>query len=939
MGFGFKEKGKEKDLRKRSDHAKTLSPIGRPKSPLSLASTIRFDERHQQDRPTSSHSSLFSLHKPKSLKKKKSSASLLTAASKSAFVEPASPEPLQPTRAPSSDGSSQSHLVTSIASLTAAHKEKSARAAAQDLRKEEYRQLQLQGPKPRPPNTTCRKTIWAKRHNMKVHTHQGQAVYMQAYDPILLENDRHLDILLRRLNPLENPSFHDYGRKVPFFVLDVGCGAGHWLLDAANCWSQSSITGFDMVDILAPQVRNNDRIIFTRGNFLKAPWPFPAKTFDLVRMANLSLCIPYDKWEAVISEAHRVLTIDGRLELIDDEIFFPYAPPLVTPPSPSQQTSISPTPPKPRILTRGTSFFDMDGEDEDDADSLNTDSTLIGDGDSPASPSWRKRFSFTGADNKRKSLEKPLPVFSPKVSLEDPHTPTSATTIKPVDSTRPSEWSAEVAASRDMETVFQGMLHKKYGVHSQPSEFVVGLMEHVFGNGEKLKSFHLKLAPKDAHLDFPTLGGSDSTEGEERHESKKAGGRLNEITRRFNTSDADKEEKRRLKRLNKATTPTAATAVEIALAAAPPPDRRLPEGLSAKAAIQLGIGVPDVPSRELEKDTGDKKKRIRLASKVMTPTITPNAAELVLAEAPPPDNRIPEGLSAKAAMQLGIDVEEKKEKEDVLSPPTPLSTSDTDSESDMAEDLSPALSPASLPTEDPAINEDESGLSTKAAHRLDAYSILTDASATTKGTANPPAPRPQSSSSTLISPNPEPFQSPGLIVWPSMFIPLSPIELEMHACKNVHTLIGCKPALAEYISTFLDEDGNRIESDEGFDEALWDYECFRRRRFNWPSEIPEWDSSYPEASALDSAPTSKSGDTPKSANLSSSRNNRGSMHISDGPWTLASDAAGAEPTTAHHQYKNHDLAHVRTLRVYQAIKMGEYSLSTLQYPRSSPLRN
>ncbi|KAF5384918.1 hypothetical protein D9615_001123 [Tricholomella constricta] len=884
MGFGFKEKSKETEIsrpRKKSDHVKSLSPpSGRPCSPMSFVPppTIRFN-----DRPTSSHG-LFSLHKPKGLKKKRSLASLLTAASESVATE-ALHAPPRPVRALSSDGASQSHLVVpSIASLSAT-KDRAARAAEQDLRKEEYRQLQLKAPRPKLSRANSRKTVWTKRYNMKVHTFRSQAAYMQAYDPILLENDRHLNILLRRLNPLENPSFRDYGRKVPFFVLDVGCGAGYWLLEAANCWVQSSITGFDMVDVLIPEVRNNDRITFSRGNFLRGPWPFPEKTFDLVRMANLSLCIPYDKWEMVLAEVHRVLTVDGRLELIDDQIFFPYAPP----PAP-RPVSISFSTPKPPVLTRGISFFEMGderemvGDDNDDADSLRTESTFIGDEDtSSSSHEHRTRLSTSGPDAHRNSLERPL---SPSRALEDSKTPTSAATIKPRDTAQPSEWALDAAASRDMETVFQNMLHKKYGIHSRPSEFIVDIMQHVFGNGEKLKTYHLKLAPKDAHLDFESIGGSGSFEGSEKDEksgldSKGVGQRINEITRPWFNADFDKEEKKRLKRHNKASTPT----TEAALS----PDTRIPEGLSAKAAGRLGIRE-DIP-------------------------------KVIL--------RMPENVSAKAALRLGIPMSgecERKSEESSRSP-SPSLASDSGSETSNIScpnpsPPSPAISSAAPPIAERNSQDfaNESRLSAKAAHRLGiSYSALTEAAASAKASIR----RPQSSSSTLVSNPSGPIQSPGLIVWPSKFIPLSPTELEMHACKNVHTLIGCKPALADFIGSFYNQDGTRMESDEGLDQALWDYECFRRRRFSWPSEILEWDTTDPDADAVNPAPIPRSGDTPKSATF------RNSMMISDMPPDTA------EPPPSHH-YKSDDLTHVRTLRVYEAIKTGEYSLSTLRFPRSPP---
>lgn len=66
--------------------------------------------------------------------------------------------------------------------------------------------------------------------------------------------------------------------------------------------------------------------------------PFPDETFELVRMANLALCIPTHRWGFVLAEVERVLRPGGRLELIDDALFFPSAaapliPNKVAPPS------------------------------------------------------------------------------------------------------------------------------------------------------------------------------------------------------------------------------------------------------------------------------------------------------------------------------------------------------------------------------------------------------------------------------------------------------------------------------------------------------------------------------------------------------------------------------------------------------------------------------
>lgn len=68
-----------------------------------------------------------------------------------------------------------------------------------------------------------------------------------------------------------------------------------------------------------------------------------------------------------------------------------------------------------------------------------------------------------------------------------------------------------------------------------------------------------------------------------------------------------------------------------------------------------------------------------------------------------------------------------------------------------------------------------------------------------------------------------PGQSPGLVVNLQTFIPLSPFELEMHACKHIHTLLGCKAALHEYLADLAKETGRPVPEDV-VDDLLWDYE-------------------------------------------------------------------------------------------------------------------
>ena len=516
--------------------------------------------------------------------------------------------------------------------------------------------------------------------------------------------------------------------------------------------------------------------LFTSSVSLIRPWPFPKQSFELVRMANLSLCIPSDKWELVLSEVQRVLTIGGRLELIDDQILFPYAPPSSTT---TPRTARPPTMSPPLIPNKRDSFLSMDDDDDtlqnDEDDSSNSESTLWSDREmspfSDSTPDHLSAFDDDGSDP-------PTPLLR-----YDPGTPSSTSTNtitltypEKSDNVRPTSWSLDAAASRDLETIFEGMLSQKFGIHTRPSDFLPDMIQKVFGNGEKIGSYHLKLAPEDA------LDVSSSDVGSEKEEkaSLKVTQMITEITKEW-------EEKKRIRKANKIQSPVLDTPGADTQGAVfdicppvpdgnrtPVPDARIPDGVSAKAAGRLGIT---------------------------------EEAQLL--------SRVPDQVSVKAASRLGI----------TSAPSEPCSE---DGPVEASLDESPTL-PPTIPiiteetVEDLVLQDSTSQrLSWKAANRLGiSYSALTAATAASR--------RPLSSSSTLVPSAPStaaPCQSPGLIVLPSKFIQLSPSELEMHACKYIHTLLGCRPALSAYVETFLDVDGSPLQTADDFDQAIWDYEWY-----------------------------------------------------------------------------------------------------------------
>ncbi|EGO31078.1 hypothetical protein SERLADRAFT_412541 [Serpula lacrymans var. lacrymans S7.9] len=601
------------------------------------------------------------------------------------------------------------------------------------------------------------------KRGLKHHPYSRDEVpYMQAYNPTLLDNDRFTEILIQRLNPNGSPSFHNYGKTPPSNILDLGCGTGRWVLDTATVWRESKVTGLDIVDVIDDPKFAPNNVYWVRANFLKDPLPFHQNTFDLVRMANLSLCIPYDKWDYLLCEVRRILMPNGRLELIDDQIFFPYE----KAPSSSPSTSV----PSLALTVTARSEFE---KDEDEA---TTDNDTSEDDDDFQST---KSILTSVDDDDSCSEQEPL--------LEKP----SEARID-----RAAEWRANVAKSKDLENAFEQMLVQN-GIYARPQEVIEIMLEQVFGryHSNKISTMYLALAPPtpDKDSDESSLVSTDS--GNKKFKDYKW----------MNIEWDKKEKKEKGKKGDRSSGESMASFSQI------------PDSISAKAAGRLGI-TPNKKGERLSED-----------SIFSSPSV-------------------PDTISTKAAGRLGITPSKKGER---LSADSIFSSS-------------------SVPDT----------VSAKAAGRL---GINTP--------ATPPRPSP-------------PTQSPGLLLWPSTFIPISPLELEMHACKNLHLLLGCKSALADYLHSLKREDGVPVISDEEFTNIVWDYECFRRSRFNWPSEIPEYRLDVPLTEA-----------TPRSAN-----NARASM----GP-----DAMLGHPRPASTEneamtlVKRDDLTFVRAIRVYEAVKVDE----------------
>jgi len=434
--------------------------------------------------------------------------------------------------------------------------------------------------------------------------------------------------------------------------------------------------------------------------------PFADKSFEYIRMANLGYCIPHKYWHSLLSEVKRILSSNGRLEIIDDQLYFPYGEP--------------PTDPEPSSKRSSSSYDELeDNETVQGEDSADSDSTLI-------SEKGSKRSSFE--DKQTPQLSESTTVRTITAYL--PKTPEYAAVREPAvfkrdpplaydpefGESKQEGWRRKAFHARDLETVFEKMLEKDYGISPRPSEFVVDLLKTVFGKraAGKTKSFQIKLAPADSPIGLEAWKEEDFLE-EENSPKRTA----------YVSSEWEKQQKK--KKDKKKDVVGTSSSPQRSSFGSELTSTPLPSSLNSKAADRLGLTVPP-PGSPIE----DKNE--------FSPPARPSTPSQTEREKMPV-------LSAKAAGRLGI-----------------------------------------------------------------SYTAL--AAATASSTRRRP----------MHAKPRHPTQSPGLLVWPSTYIPVDPVELEFHGNKHMHTLLGCKAALSEHVAKCLDESGKRLIDEVELDYALFEYD-------------------------------------------------------------------------------------------------------------------
>ena len=205
-------------------------------------------------------------------------------------------------------------------------------------------------------------------------------------------------------------------------------------------------------------------------------------------MSCLALCITSDSWTFVLQEVARVLVVGGRLELIDDVIFFPYGKSSTSldTPDPAFNAQIRSVAPRLDINIPSAAFSRL--------------SIYEGETNNPGLGLSVSNEETEGFCDVEEDDTATLNGKGDVQALDDPsNNPHALPQARRGTSSNFSidarSWTRACATSGDLEALFEHMLLHKFGINKNPSEFVLGRMKEVFGHSREIKTMHLTLAP------------------------------------------------------------------------------------------------------------------------------------------------------------------------------------------------------------------------------------------------------------------------------------------------------------------------------------------------------------------------------------------------------------------------------------------------------------
>nr|CAG8529728.1 6873_t:CDS:2 [Entrophospora candida] len=99
-------------------------------------------------------------------------------------------------------------------------------------------------------------------------------------------------------------------------VLDLGCGPGTWVAEMSTDYPNSTIIGFDKINIFPEHKPLNSQ--FVKGDLLDK-LPFKDNHFEFVHYRSFGLWFSEADWKKGLEEALRVVRPGGYLEILEVE--------------------------------------------------------------------------------------------------------------------------------------------------------------------------------------------------------------------------------------------------------------------------------------------------------------------------------------------------------------------------------------------------------------------------------------------------------------------------------------------------------------------------------------------------------------------------------------------------------------------------------------------
>ncbi|KAI8064181.1 S-adenosyl-L-methionine-dependent methyltransferase [Gongronella butleri] len=119
----------------------------------------------------------------------------------------------------------------------------------------------------------------------------------------------------------------DYDPHERATVLDIGAGAGTWIMEMASEFRSADFHGIDIANMYPSTIKPTNAH-FQHHDVLCGTLPFDDETFDYVYMRQMLPGMTKEQLHNVLSEILRVLKPNGYVEIVDAEFAIQRAGPV-----------------------------------------------------------------------------------------------------------------------------------------------------------------------------------------------------------------------------------------------------------------------------------------------------------------------------------------------------------------------------------------------------------------------------------------------------------------------------------------------------------------------------------------------------------------------------------------------------------------------------------